>query len=77
MKNQIIQLIAQEANRSATDFTSENTLTDDLMLGELELLSLQLAIEDDLDITLNDDAWSRCKTVQDVIDLVGHQLATH
>jgi acyl carrier protein len=77
MKQEVIRLIAREANRGQNDFDDNASLEDDLGLEDLDLLSLQLAIEDELEVTLDDKPWSRCKTVQDVIDLVGHQLATH
>lgn len=77
MKNQILHLIALEANISSYDLVLDNTLEDDLLIDSLGLMSLQLAIEDELDITIDDEKWLRCRTVQDVITLAGSQLATH
>ena len=77
MKTEILQLIAAEANISSADIVLDNTLEDDLMLDSLSMLSLQMGIEDKLDIKLKDDEWLRCRTVQDVITLAGEQLATH
>lgn len=53
------------------------TLDDDLGIDSPDLLLLQLELEDDFEITLEDDDFTRCRKVQDIIDLVGQQLATH
>ncbi|MEM6503923.1 MAG: acyl carrier protein [Planctomycetota bacterium] len=77
MKDAIIKLIAQVANRGQNDFDVEAHLVDDLYLSEVDLLELLLAIEQEIEKQISDEAWMSCVTVQDVITLTGRMLATH
>lgn len=77
MRNQILHLIALEANISSSNIVLDNTLEEDLGLDSLNMVGLQLAIEDELDIFLDDTDWQRVRTVQDVITFAASKLATH
>lgn len=69
MKNDIIRLIAEEANIATCHIQLDTRLEEDLGLDSLDLLSLQLEIENYLEILVQDEPWSRCVTVRDVIEL--------
>ncbi len=77
MKQQIITAIAEVSNHASVHVTPESRLEDDLLMDSLHLAELQLQLEDDLEIELPDDKYTECKTVQDIIDLAGQQLAVH
>lgn len=45
-------------------------LRDYMALDELDLVELCISCEEKFEIIFNEDDWFKCKTVQDVIDLV-------
>lgn len=77
MKTEIIQLIADAANRGQNDFDEEARLVDDLYLEDIDLVHLKLEVEDLIEQPIDDEAWLNCRTVQDIITLVGDTIATH
>ncbi|MEM6257997.1 MAG: acyl carrier protein [Planctomycetota bacterium] len=77
MKDAIIKLIAEVANRGQNDFDVETRLIDELYLSDLDRLELLFAVEEEINRKIDDEAWLCCETVQDVITLAGSMLATH
>lgn len=77
MRDEIIRLIAEVANRGQSDFDDEASLRDHLHLDDLGLLELQLLVEDLVETKIEDDKWTECETVLDVITLAGSSIATH
>ncbi len=77
MKDTIIQMIAEQANCTSASLQLDNTLEEDLGLDEVDMTEMLMTLEDEIEQAIDDAQWFDCETVQDIIDLVGSQLATH
>ncbi|MEO0475290.1 MAG: acyl carrier protein [Planctomycetota bacterium] len=77
MRNEVIQLFAEEVGCSPSQVQPDNTLEEDLGLDAIKLAALQLSIESEIGKDIDDYQWLECRTIQDIITLAGSQLATH
>lgn len=70
MKNQIIEIIADELNVDAQTITNETNLKDDLNVDSLDVVELIMRLEDAFDIEVSDDDAAKLNTVGDIINFV-------
>lgn len=73
-QHDIIEMIGEQANAAACCLDPTNTLDDDLGMDPLDLQGLQLNLEDQIDAPIDDEAWQRCVTVADVINIIDSVL---
>lgn len=72
MKNQIIEIIADELNVDAETITNETNLKDDLNVDSLDVVELIMRLEDAFDIEVSDDDAAKLNTVGDIIAFVNN-----
>ncbi len=71
-RQRVIQLILDESDEalSAADVVPETSLRDDLDLSSMQAITLMMDIEDEFDITVEDQELERLRTVGDVLALL-------
>lgn len=69
--NRLIHAISAISLRAEDDIKLEHTLSDDLAMDSIDHEMLTMLIEEEFEIEISDASWSACKTVADVLALVG------
>ncbi len=69
-KDQVIQVIVENLSVNPEDVTPEAKIIDDLGADSLDAVELSMALEDELDITVEDEEFASLVTVQDVLDYI-------
>ncbi len=75
VQKRIIELIAEQLDRNASEITPEMSFADDLGADSLDLVELIMAVEDEFGIEIPDDAAENIKFVKDAIKYVQDKLA--
>lgn len=70
IRTKIIETIAQELEVSQDIVTESANITEDLGADSLDIVELVMALEEQFDINIADDAAEQMNTVQDVIDYI-------
>lgn len=70
MKDRILEIIAEQFHVNVEDLEEDTNFVDDLNVDSIELLELVMAIEDELDIELDDEILENITTVGDVLDFI-------
>lgn len=63
-------IIAEQVEVDEDKITLESSFVEDLGADELDLVELVMAIEEDFNIFIPDDEWSKLKTVGDVVSYI-------
>lgn len=63
-------LLAEQLNIDANVITLESNVIDDLGADSLEVVEMLMLLEDEFNITVNDDESLKLKTVGDIVDLI-------
>ena len=63
----IAALIADQFGIEASNITKDTSFTDDLSADSLDIVELIMAIEQEFDISVNDEDVENVKTVGDVV----------
>ncbi|MBQ2945483.1 MAG: acyl carrier protein [Clostridia bacterium] len=63
----IAALIADQFGIDASNITKDTSFTDDLSADSLDIVELIMAIEQEFDISVNDEDVENVKTVGDVV----------
>jgi len=71
--DKVKEIIVATIKCEADLVTPEANLIDDLGIDSLDIVELNLAIEDALGITIDDDQMAELKTVADIVALVDAQ----
>ncbi len=66
----IKQLLAEQFGVEEDSVTMDMTFTDDLNADSLDIVELIMAIEEEFDITVNDEDMENVKTVGDVVNYI-------
>lgn len=63
-------IIVSELKVDAAKVTPEANLKDDLGADSIDAVEVIMALEDEFDISISDDAAQNIKTVQDLVDYI-------
>ena len=64
------QIISEQLGVEEAEVTSSASFTDDLGADSLDQVELVMALEENFDIEIPDDAAEKIRTVQDAIDYI-------
>ncbi len=67
-------LVGEVAGQDISELELNHDLADFLGMDSLEILELLLAVENNFDVQFPDDALSKLKTLQDLLDVLDNQL---
>ena len=67
------EIIAKELNFNVDDIKLESRLSEDLGVDSLDAVELIMAVEDEFDIQVTDEAAQKIRTVKDIVDYVDAQ----
>ena len=74
---EIVQdILVQQLNVKCDDVTPESLLDDDLMADSLNYVEIALALEEEFNIVLTEEAVGSWITVQDIVDSVDKEIGT-
>lgn len=70
MKEKVLELIKQQFNIKDEEISRETSFRDDLNADSIELVELIMSIEEEFDITVDDEKLQGIKTIGDVLDYI-------
>jgi len=70
MKETLIKMIRKITTDWESEIVSGTDLYQDLYFDDLDSVELLIELETKFNITISDSEWEKCKTVQDVLDLI-------
>lgn len=70
IKERVIEIIADQLGRDASEITEQTSMSDDLGADSLDAVEVIMAIEEEYNLEIDDEDAMHFKTVQDVIDYV-------
>lgn len=70
VKARVIEIIADQLGRDASEITEQTSMSDDLGADSLDAVEVIMAIEEEYNLEIDDEDAMNFKTVQDVIDYV-------
>lgn len=68
MKNRIIEIIAKQAEDQPENISLSHKLRDDLYLDSLDIMSVAMDIEKELNTSVSDEVICSWETVEDVVN---------
>lgn len=74
LEQKIIELVAMSYGRDAADLTVDTTFGDDLSGASVQMVGLVSEIENELDVMVQLQVASACKTIGDLVDKVEEEL---
>ena len=72
--DRVKKVLCEEFGAHADNVTAEALLVDHLGMDSLDTIEAAMAIEQEFAITVSEEAAERCRTVNDVVDLVFYTL---
>ena len=75
IEKRVTQQVASMLGFSEAEVTLDSNLVNDLGADSLDLVELIMAIEEEFDLEIEDEAAEKCQTVQDIFDLVSKLLS--
>lgn len=69
-KNKILELIADQLNKSVDELTDDKEFVKDLGADSLDIVEMFMSLEDEYNITVSDEEAVKIKTIGDVIKLI-------
>lgn len=70
MRKRILEIIAEQVNRSADELDPSMEFIDDLNMDSIELVELIMSVEDEFDIEIDEDRLEKVRSIGDVLDLL-------
>ena len=70
MKERILEIIAEQVNRSVDELDPSMEFIDDLNMDSIELVELIMSVEDEFDIEIDEDRLEKVRSIGDVLDLL-------
>ena len=64
------KLLAEQLNMAPEKITLESRIIDDLGADSLDVVEMLMVLEDEFNITVNDDESVNLKTVGDIVNLI-------
>ena len=69
-KNKILELIANQLNKSVDELTDDKEFVKDLGADSLDIVEMFMSLEDEYNITVSDEEAVKIKTIGDVVKLI-------
>ena len=73
--SRVTQVVAEHLGVEASEIRPESSFQDDLGADSLDLVELIMAMEEEFDIKIDDEAAQKLKTVQLAVDFINNSLA--
>ena len=70
MRERILEIIAEQVNRSVDELDPSMDFSDDLNMDSIELVELIMSVEDEFDIEIDEDRLEKVRSIGDVLDLL-------
>lgn len=70
MRERILEIIADQVNRSVDELDPSMEFIDDLNMDSIELVELIMSVEDEFDIEIDEDRLEKVRSIGDVLDLL-------
>jgi acyl carrier protein len=70
--NRVIKVVANELSIEESEVNPDSSFQDDLGADSLDLVELIMAIQEEFDISINDETSKDIKTVQDVVNFINN-----
>ena len=70
----LAEIIAEQLSVDPEDITMDTSFADDLGADSLDLVEVVVALEDELDISIDDDELRNIRTVGDAYELIKASL---
>jgi acyl carrier protein len=68
-------IVAEQLSVDAAEVKPEASFANDLSADSLDVVELVMALEEEFDIEIPDEAAEQIKTVQDAVDYIGGKVA--
>ena len=72
----VIKVVADQLSVYASEIRPESSFQDDLGPDSLDLVALIMALEEEFDIKIEDDAARKIKTVQHAVEYISNNQTT-
>ncbi|MCL2029623.1 MAG: acyl carrier protein [Deltaproteobacteria bacterium] len=73
--SRVISVVAEQLSVEAAEIRPESSFQDDLGADSLDLVELIMAMEEEFDIKIDDEAAQKLRTVQLAVDFINDSLA--
>ena len=73
--SRVISVVAEQLSVEAAEIRPESSFQDDLGADSLDLVELIMAMEEEFDIKIDDEAAQKLRTVQLAVDFINGSLA--
>ena len=70
MRERILEIIAEQVNRSVDELDPSMDFIDDLNMDSIALVELIMSVEDEFDIEIDEDRLEKVRSIGDVLDLL-------
>lgn len=70
MRERILEIIADQVNRSVDELDPSMEFIDDLNMDSIELVELIMSVEDEFDIEIDENRLEKVRSIGDVLDLL-------
>ena len=70
----LASIIAEQLSVDPEEITTDTSFADDLGADSLDLVEVVVALEDELDVTIEDEELQTIKTVGDAYDLIRSKM---
>lgn len=67
MKERVLEIIAEQFNRSVDELTPDISFVNDLEADSIELVELVMNLEDEFEMEIPDDKFENFQTIGDVL----------
>lgn len=72
--DRVIRIVADKLNVSADQITADSTFADDLGADSLDVVELLMALEDEFQLTIEEDEAENIEAVRDVVRYIQDHL---
>jgi len=68
--SRVVKVVADQLSVDEAEIRPESSFQDDLGADSLDLVELIMAMEEEFDVKIDDDAAQKIKTVQNAVDFI-------
>ncbi len=68
--SRVVKVVADQLSVDESEIRPESSFQDDLGADSLDLVELIMAMEEEFDVKIDDDAAQKIKTVQNAVDFI-------
>ena len=70
--SRVTTIVTEQLSVEASEVRPESSFQDDLGADSLDLVELIMAMEEEFDVKIDDDAAQKLKTVQNAVDFINN-----